>query len=530
MSTTRVEDPKSSSNEQSGNSRDNGKKNGTLDNVDVGVVAEGITGGASQEPTRTKQSEGVDSASEVTEKARADDDDDDVEKHALTAPSYERTGTKAKTDEIVVDKQASIAPSDKVSETSVKNVESEREDERPSSDASISKGTDYPPMKTGRDTPLTQPTAGRNGKTMEASPPPKPSVPAVTPSTTNTASTISPETSASAIPSPPTKTLKSIKSLLPPGVTTIDVPHEHDVLFGRGAATNSHSGNQYFRALCFERKEQFDANSHAFKRRIATEIVELVKALVPPGRFLKRKDEVVSRAAAAAGGGGGGALDSADHRGGDNPSNISNIRKLGGPWIELSTERAIQKAFQVIRDFRRPDRIAMKEMAKAKSGKRKRRRGDDRPNTADTSSQEKKQKKKSGDDADSIIVQDHDVLSGRGAFVNAHPGNKYLRKLAIARKKAFDSGMNSDKRSLASEIVQIIKGLKPPGRFLERALSTTPTKNPDNTWNLPPRGLEGPWKELSDEKAIRKAWQVMRDLRRPDRMFESLALSQEPPH
>ena len=37
---------------------------------------------------------------------------------------------------------------------------------------------------------------------------------------------------------------------------------------------------------------------------------------------------------------------------------------------------------------------------------------------------------------------------------------------------------------------------------------------------LPPRGLEGPWEELSDEKCVHKACQVMRDLRRPDRTAE----------
>jgi hypothetical protein len=34
---------------------------------------------------------------------------------------------------------------------------------------------------------------------------------------------------------------------------------------------------------------------------------------------------------------------------------------------------------------------------------------------------------------------------------------------------------------------------------------------------LPPRGLDGTWEELNDEKAIHKACQVMRDIDRPDR-------------
>jgi uncharacterized protein (UPF0303 family) len=89
-----------------------------------------------------------------------------------------------------------------------------------------------------------------------------------------------------------------------------------------------------FRVLCFNRKAEFEAGNHAAKRRIATEIVDATKAL--NGRFLKKKQDK-------------------------------------GPWFEQSFERAILKACQVMRDFQRPDRVALREMAAA-GGARKRQR------------------------------------------------------------------------------------------------------------------------------------------------------------
>lgn len=88
-------------------------------------------------------------------------------------------------------------------------------------------------------------------------------------------------------------------------------PEVNDVIAGRGAAVNLNKGNQKFRALCFKRKPEFDAASHAAKRRIATEIVNQTKAA--NGRFLKRKVDK-------------------------------------GPWYEIDTERAILKACQVMRE------------------------------------------------------------------------------------------------------------------------------------------------------------------------------------
>jgi len=66
-------------------------------------------------------------------------------------------------------------------------------------------------------------------------------------------------------------------------------------------------------------------------------------------------------------------------------------------------------------------------------------------------------------------VHAHDVLSGRGAYVNGHIGNARLRALASERKHQFDSGNYTEKRMLAAEIVAAVKALDPPGRFLKKA-------------------------------------------------------------
>jgi hypothetical protein len=188
-------------------------------------------------------------------------------------------------------------------------------------------------------------------------------------------------------------------------------------------------------------------------------------------------------------------------------------------------------------------------------------------------------------------VHAHDVLSGRGAYVNGHVGNARLRTLAVERKVRFDAGNYTDKRQLASEIVTIVKSLDPPGRFLKKASqqvldahakddtagaetteeatndpsarkeeddapkdaetepsskdadasekSSEPGKEEESktangqlakaeaaTTEPPmqqpapiPALIDGIWEELSDDKAIHKACQVMRDISRPDRKY-----------
>jgi hypothetical protein len=109
-------------------------------------------------------------------------------------------------------------------------------------------------------------------------------------------------------------------------------------------------------------------------------------------------------------------------------------------------------------------------------------------------------------------VNDHDVLSGRGAFVNGHIGNAHFRELCAERKPQFDAGTYTEKRSLATDVVSIIRSLTPPGRFLKRIKEDGSEIEFAST-------MPG-WEELSDDSAIHKACQVMRDIARPDRQGE----------
>jgi hypothetical protein len=256
-------------------------------------------------------------------------------------------------------------------------------------------------------------------------------------------------------------------------------PADPDVLSGRGASVNAHPGNKKFRAFCFSRKHLFEAGNHAAKRRIASEIVQA--AVTDFGaRFLKRKQDK-------------------------------------GPWYEMNEEQALLKACQVMRDHKRPDRLAQREMLAAHGKKRNRATSTPMDDVPVVPVPE-----------EPIVenpfgVHDHDILSGRGAFVNGHIGNARLRELAQARKKQFDAGNYTEKRTLAMEVVTIIRSLEPPGRFLRRVdpstktAATCTTKSAENQSDEPNSTLEAGWEELSDEKAIHKACQVMRDIDRSDR-------------
>jgi hypothetical protein len=238
-------------------------------------------------------------------------------------------------------------------------------------------------------------------------------------------------------------------------------------------SVNANPGNKRFRALCFSRKHLFDNGNHAAKRRVASDIVKL--SLSDFGaRFLKRKEDK-------------------------------------GPWYEMSSEQALLKACQIMRDHKRPDRLAHRELLAASGNGKKRNRAtstpmDDVPQVP--APEELLVENPFG-------VHDHDVLSGRGAFVNGHVGNERLRVLAQERKTQFDTGNYSEKRSLATEIVTFVRSLDPPGRFMKR-VDPTKSKPVDDSEeaNL---ALEAGWEELSDEKAIHKSCQVMRDIDRADR-------------
>jgi hypothetical protein len=75
---------------------------------------------------------------------------------------------------------------------------------------------------------------------------------------------------------------------------TVDILHEselsqHDVKCGRGSGSNEYCGNKNFLELVANRRDEYlSTKSRIVKARIAREVVENVKSLDPPGRFLER--------------------------------------------------------------------------------------------------------------------------------------------------------------------------------------------------------------------------------------------------
>jgi hypothetical protein len=71
----------------------------------------------------------------------------------------------------------------------------------------------------------------------------------------------------------------------------INVPHNNDVLFGRGGGTNNHPGNRRYRQLVEERKARYVRAARNEKPLIALEIVTwLREKQTPPGRFLQMNE------------------------------------------------------------------------------------------------------------------------------------------------------------------------------------------------------------------------------------------------
>mmetsp|Transcript_5721 Transcript_5721/g.8821 ORF Transcript_5721/g.8821 Transcript_5721/m.8821 type:complete len:724 (+) Transcript_5721:272-2443(+) len=67
----------------------------------------------------------------------------------------------------------------------------------------------------------------------------------------------------------------------------IKVPHENDVLYGRGGGTNHHPGNKRYRKIVEGRKLDYVNSKRLDKPLVALEIIREWRGQDPPGRFLK---------------------------------------------------------------------------------------------------------------------------------------------------------------------------------------------------------------------------------------------------
>lgn len=88
---------------------------------------------------------------------------------------------------------------------------------------------------------------------------------------------------------------------------------------------------------------------------------------------------------------------------------------------------------------------------------------------------------------------DNDVLSGRGNFVNYHPGNESFRALVKRHKVAYVACPKPQKGKFSKMIVDEVRALNPAGRFLKQ----------DERTKL--------WYDIGDKKAMDKTRQALRE-------------------
>lgn len=92
-----------------------------------------------------------------------------------------------------------------------------------------------------------------------------------------------------------------------------------------------------------------------------------------------------------------------------------------------------------------------------------------------------------------IIPHDNDVLMGRGGKNNQHVGNEKLRALARQRCDNYRFSSKKGKSLMSRELVKLVRGMSPPGRFLKK------------------NSLTSLWEDVGDEIAREKASQALRD-------------------
>lgn len=94
---------------------------------------------------------------------------------------------------------------------------------------------------------------------------------------------------------------------------------------------------------------------------------------------------------------------------------------------------------------------------------------------------------------DIVTPHEHDVLSGRGNFVNYHAGNEHFRALVRKHKVAYVACPKPQKGKFSRMIVDEIKARNPPGRFLKQ----------DGGSKL--------WHDIGEKKALDKTRQALRE-------------------
>jgi len=107
------------------------------------------------------------------------------------------------------------------------------------------------------------------------------------------------------------------------------------------------------------------------------------------------------------------------------------------------------------------------------------------------------------DKQSTVVTQSKtDVLCGRGAPINKHPGNVIFRRVVKYNKDLYNVCGKEEKYYVAESIVLALKGQEPATRFLE----CQENKNGDD---------EQAWTVITKERAVRKTIQALRERTSP---------------
>jgi len=90
-------------------------------------------------------------------------------------------------------------------------------------------------------------------------------------------------------------------------------------------------------------------------------------------------------------------------------------------------------------------------------------------------------------------INENDVICGRGGAANTHIGNRSFREFVKKHQARYLKSKKKDKPEVAEFIVNYIKKLTPPGRFVKKDQ------------------LTGLWHEVSSDRAREKASQALRE-------------------
>lgn len=201
-------------------------------------------------------------------------------------------------------------------------------------------------------------------------------------------------------------------------LVTSDRITRNDVLCGRGAGSNAHSGNITFRALVGQLHHTYLNAKPLDKTNISKGLVR--KITDQGGRFLKQ-------------------------------SKKKDINGKSRFWYDIGFNAAREKTCQALRE-RAPSTFDLPKQAFT-------------PST--TSSQivpDPTAGRQTAVTIDGVQVNDHDVLLGRGGVTNAHLGNKKYRSLVRRWQRDYLATAKLKKASIAQLIVDTIQN--EGGRFL----------------------------------------------------------------